>query len=1271
MECPKCGKEVSNDAKVCPHCKKVLKLVCPKCETTNPTPVCKKCGFDILSKCEKCGTITPTIKGKCSKCGFSTYTSVAMAASNIEQFACLTIDFPNLDELKDVLGSKRLIEKFNANLDSMIVDFCNNHELKREIIDGTYVLKFNKNDFFNESAIEAINAAIDISKSIIFMNFKLAKTKAFSIECKMCVLKRDINTLPENFKSGFDIKLVSNYPKELKYLNYFQIFTDSHIYQEVSDTFNLNSLSSSYINGEMVTFFELNLKKHLKVEEPKEEEEENPVNLTQLEEIKETLIDEYEEIENKLYNTNTITFNDMKCSFMSSNAYDVGKIIIDEITQKKKQILILKSTQNFKPESDKIISSLKNKNLASNVFKISCSEILKFEPYGFFNELIKVANNYARSPKLLSSNKFSTLSVLDHDGLLNSIINLVENNSTKIEESKDLMHDIFTKIIKSLGKIIIYINNFELIDDASYELLKDIWKQIPDNLIFISEIDIDCSFHKTLHFLFQSEKYTEIRLKPLSVKHILESENKRLSAFSNTYYFTNILQSIKGSYFFFNMALAYLNEKNIISEDKDGISVLSTNSCVIPTSAELLMNKRLQCLIKENDSFKLLAMITLNSQMTDLKTLQLLEFPNLTEVLKELCEYDYISIHENNVYVKNYELTLKSFHKILKEEEKIEFAKEILEKVYSKSFKTIEELNLYRIIGDTKSEQKTLEFLSSLNAKTGDLSAYIKCTLRLTKLMEKNLKDENKDEIMETFKNNIHENVSKLLNKYTPRKIYSVSKNILSNLEKTDDLPKLVAFGIKMINTSMLCGNFAYTLDLINKILAKLNQSSNNPEEVNYNPSYLLIILIRIQALFSIGRLKECEELGCEIISFLKSPKLYNALPEEMQKNEFEETITTSMTFVVLSKVFLLRKDESIKALIDELKVINPNLPSHFDYLPLIKDTMLGKEVSTNLDSKNDEKFTKIIKATLRAFVNDKEDNTKFANDIYEAKICANINDYPQLEVLFDLLIGYTYFKLGAIEKAKAIYYNVIELSEVNGLKLVSYISCYLLSMLYYKLEETDTALGLANNTVSHIEKDNNVGDYLFYLFRVLTSGIYMDLGDEDKALACTQSAVFVKKKDNVVFGLENVDIEAVERRVNDRRKVKEDFGGRRKGQRRITDDMALIENLPEQNKQNQSQEDLKLLKDMPKENVKKHTMIDDMKMIENMPNNKSSEQKISQEDFKLLNEKSEKDNPKKENDIKPAATIANKLKQEKDELRKKQEEEKAFLGDLKHEFRG
>jgi predicted amidophosphoribosyltransferase len=40
MECPKCGMEISDNAMVCPNCKKVLKIICPVCRTVNEKNIC-------------------------------------------------------------------------------------------------------------------------------------------------------------------------------------------------------------------------------------------------------------------------------------------------------------------------------------------------------------------------------------------------------------------------------------------------------------------------------------------------------------------------------------------------------------------------------------------------------------------------------------------------------------------------------------------------------------------------------------------------------------------------------------------------------------------------------------------------------------------------------------------------------------------------------------------------------------------------------------------------------------------------------------------------------------------------------------------------------------------------------------------------------------------------------------------------------------------------------------------------------------------------------
>ena len=123
MECPKCGYTIDKNALVCPNCKKVLKLICPICNTINETNVCSKCGYTIINKCHQCGKINQTIKGRCSKCGFDTNVSAILQGSNIEEFACLSIDFPNLEDMKQILGSKQLYLKFKEKLNGLIYDY--------------------------------------------------------------------------------------------------------------------------------------------------------------------------------------------------------------------------------------------------------------------------------------------------------------------------------------------------------------------------------------------------------------------------------------------------------------------------------------------------------------------------------------------------------------------------------------------------------------------------------------------------------------------------------------------------------------------------------------------------------------------------------------------------------------------------------------------------------------------------------------------------------------------------------------------------------------------------------------------------------------------------------------------------------------------------------------------------------------------------------------------------------------------------------------------
>ena len=222
MECPKCGYKIDENTLVCPNCKKVLKLVCPICNTVNKTNTCNKCGYIIVNKCHNCGKINPTIAGKCSKCGFDTNVSAILQGSNIEEFACVSIDFPNLDDMPRILGSNQLFKKFKDKLNALIYNYVKSIGLKRQIIGNTHIIRFNKDYTYATSAINAVKSSIELLNLITQLNFKLTKVKDAQLKCNIAILKRNAYASNDDYKSGVNIQLLYQNIQSEKLLNSLQ-----------------------------------------------------------------------------------------------------------------------------------------------------------------------------------------------------------------------------------------------------------------------------------------------------------------------------------------------------------------------------------------------------------------------------------------------------------------------------------------------------------------------------------------------------------------------------------------------------------------------------------------------------------------------------------------------------------------------------------------------------------------------------------------------------------------------------------------------------------------------------------------------------------------------------------------------------------------------------------------------------------------------------------------------------------------------------------------
>ena len=328
MECPKCGLEIDEKTTVCPNCKKVLKVVCPICKTINKTNTCKKCGYVIITKCNKCGKINQTVDKKCKKCGFSLEQSVILNESNTDNFALMTIDFPNVNELRNLLGSVQLLNKFKIKLDKIIFDVAKSAGIRRQVLNNTYILRFDKDYTFNSSVNTAISAAVTLITEMTKLNFKLTNKKNATVRCNMFILRRSIDDNPYDIKSGFNISMVkqSESAKE-RALNTSQIIVDNYVKESLGADYSSSPLNSVMLKGEMVMFHEVDITSRIKINyedlEDKPEEELEVPNFVQNMLVEQDKLDgealsklESPTDPDAIYDIETIHFNEIQCEFI-------------------------------------------------------------------------------------------------------------------------------------------------------------------------------------------------------------------------------------------------------------------------------------------------------------------------------------------------------------------------------------------------------------------------------------------------------------------------------------------------------------------------------------------------------------------------------------------------------------------------------------------------------------------------------------------------------------------------------------------------------------------------------------------------------------------------------------------------------------------------------------------------------------------------------------------------------------------------------------------
>ena len=1128
MECPKCGYEIDDKAMVCPNCKKVLKLACPICKTINTTNTCKKCGYVIINKCHNCGKINQTITKKCKKCGFDNEKSVIMNESNTDDFVMLTIDFPNINDIKNVFGSAKLLNKFKVNLDKLIFDYTKSIGLRRQIIGKTYVIRFDKDYTFNSSASSAVKAAIDLLNSITAMNCKLTRRKNATVRCNMFLLKRNIDDDPYNLDSGYNINLLNQVTnvKDDKILNTFQVLTDDNVTDAISGDYKVSPLNSVMVGDNMTMFYEVDLREFVKIEYPEDEEEQE----IEIPNFVQNMLVEQDKIDGNalnnldpqgdpdaIYDIETINFDEINCEFIRTENTDVLYHILNKFQNIPKGIVAIKTAEMYKPYTIKVLNTAASTGQFNNIISLTCYDEMKYSPYSFFRELVSAIFEYTVSQKLFSMNDFSMFSSVDPDGLIKDLITLQKRNDGDNIDTRHIYFEIFLTLLQIIPKTLIFIEDFDKIDSSSYDILKYLFEAFEQlDISFLVSYDKSFSLHKDCHFLLAKPYYTEITLKPTPFEKLIEENKIYYRNILNNFYFQRVAKYACGSSLFIDIAMQYLIESGVFAADDDSIEMVNPKTIIIPSNLDKLVARRLNLLQDDSDTMKFLTSIVLLGTRVDMASVNALGYQNQSEIIEKLSNMGFIYEYNNCIYFPNYNLLRDNLLTTVSKIYLTDVAKDLFEKIFDDTMPSPVKAYLYGLLGNTDEERFQWEQLAEIDLSLGDYSAYLNCTDKILELLDKNTNPEQQERLDE-YKQNLYKNIAQNLYDYVPVKTSAIALSALENLEKSNDSEQIILLCNKMINGALFMGNYNHALELTHKVLSLLPPSSLNPNDPNFNSYFFLMSVIHIQILFNIGALGDCLDIGYKVLNVINNDSINILKPDYMSEDDFRSLIIDSAGYVALANVLLLcgNVDEFLKILRAEIDFV----PESYNLFVVLQNIIHGqavKKFSVNI-SEND-RFGNVILSLINAFVNFDGNYNLFADNIYNAKIAAKYCKLHQLELFADLMIGYSYMELGSFKKADSIIYKIIKETNNNGMTTLLYVAWYVMSLLHLKQNKYEVAFGIINNSLIQLEKNNTTSEYLLMLFKYNMYKVMMFKKQFDKADICIAQANYVAQKYGINF---------------------------------------------------------------------------------------------------------------------------------------------------------
>ena len=1065
MECPKCHTKLDDNQTVCPRCHKVLLLECPNCKNLSESAVCEKCGYTIVVKCSKCGKINPVTKEKCSKCGFPVKTSLAYQECESDDFASIIVKFGALKNIRRLLKSQELYSKFYYRLKNLLLAQLKGVDCKLIIYNDVFVINMNKELSFATSSNKAARLAIKVVNAFSELNNNIVEELSSPLNLSLTIVKKSSENLQDLIEYENNVKLLNIKKSNKKYLLGLKIILDQDVCDNIGKDYKTDSLYSIEENGRTIVFYEIVLDDY--VLPPSKDDDENiaPVHKASLPKSKP------ENEEKDIYAFKVFDIN-AKCTFDRVPAASLLNRMSALDFVNKDKILAIRGDCNMQPSSQDLVKFFESKDY--KVLSVTCTESMNYKPWGFFDAVLRDFWG------LSFHNKFNQgLDIKNHKALFDLLM-FKPVKAMSPEDARFAYMEHIGKFLSSLQKTVILVEGFEYLDDTSIQTLElyfDRFKNIKTNFVFVTSSEH--AVHTKIKGLLRTPCYTEITLKKSSIDLLLSTLKSDAADFIQSFYFEKIRENFDGSLLYFETALSYLKETNVLLDFDNKLIIKSHKSVILPSSLKDLYKAKIKHLSKNMDLSLILAYSAILSSRIDFQTLAALEIKDIEKNAKLLQDAGLARVIDGIIYINNYNLVSSVVLVSLKKDILEFLCKNILAKI-GKGLDDTSSITVMGKLSCFKEEYLLLWRNSQFGMNTGDYDAYLKNCLGFLSLVE-HIGDLD-PEAVENNKKEVYSNILLCLYSYSPAKIYYIENLLLADAIKEGDDEKIVKLSNLMLQGALISSNYTDALSLLHNILSRMQQPVMLVDGA-VNTKFLLLSLVNIEILYNIGDFRQCADTASEILDVLTPEILDKVKPASFSANLFVSHILETFRLAGFAKLYLLDKD--LDEFFEKIKLsLNAELPEK-DCILTVKDYLAGKEYAvSNIESASP--FSKVIFLILQEISVLNDDYKRFAQNIYQAKLlAADLHQY-EFELFCDLLIAYAYSKIGIPQKAQSIYTDVLNKAEKSAMFNTLALARYFAAKLKLASQKTDEAFLYINDTLAMLQKFNNQSKIIYALFEKL-----------------------------------------------------------------------------------------------------------------------------------------------------------------------------------------